>query len=90
MTKFIGVTTAERRIILRALELVSRERFERLESCKPRADMPPVKPGVVAGYEADIELIDRLYDAARHGDATCAHPGCGGKIVQIVCERCRD
>jgi hypothetical protein len=39
--------------------------------------------------EADIEAIEKLYSAARAGDATCDHPGCGGKIAEVVCAQCR-
>ena len=79
--KFVGMSKDERALVLEALELVSRARFERL-------GMPRVKLKAVKAYEADIEAIEKLYNAARAGDATCEHPGCSGKIVEVVCERC--
>ena len=87
--KFVGMSKEDRKLVLEALKLVSHARFEGLEACQPRAGMPDVKPGVVATYRADIEAISKLYDAARAGDATCDHPGCGGKVVEVVCERCK-
>lgn len=87
--KFVGMSKQDRKLVLEALELVSRARFEGLEACQPLAGMPDVKPEVVASYEADIEAISKLYDAARAGDAACDHPNCGGSIVEVVCERCK-
>ena len=87
--KFVGMSKEDRKLVLEALELVSRARFEGLTACTPRAGMPDAKPEVVTAYETDIKAIEKLYDAARAGDATCEHPGCGGAIVEIVCEQCR-
>ena len=84
--KFVGMSKEERKLVLEALELVSHARFKRLDAWRGLSD---VTPEVLAPYEADIKTIDNLYDAARAGDATCEHPGCGGKIVEIVCEQCR-
>ena len=89
MPKFVGMSKEDRKLVLEALELVSRARFEALDGCKPRVGMPDTKPEVIAAYEADIKAIEKLYDAARAGDVTCEHPNCGGKIVEVVCERCR-
>ena len=47
------------------------------------AGPPDAKPEVIAAYKADIEAISKLYDAARAGDATCDHPRCGGKVVEL-------
>jgi hypothetical protein len=87
--KFIGMSKEDRKLVLEALELVSRARFECLDACKPRAGMPDTKPEVIAAYEADIKAIETLYDAARVGDATCEHPNCGGKIIEVVCDNCK-
>ena len=88
--KFVGMSKEDRKLVLEALEMVSRVRFVSLDACKPRrAGMPDAKPEVIAAYEADIKAIEKLYTAARAGDATCAHPNCGGKIVEVVCERCK-
>lgn len=87
--KFVGMSKEDRKLVLEALELVSRARFEGLEACQPRTGVPAVKPEVMAAYEADIEAISKLYDAVRAGDATCEHLSCGGKIIEIVCERCK-
>jgi len=87
--KFVGMSKEDRKLVLEALELVSRARFEGLDACKPRAGMPDVQPEVIAAYEADIKAIEKLYDAARAGDAPCEHPNCGGKIVEVVCKLCR-
>lgn len=87
--KFVDMSKEDRKLVLEALELVSRARFEALDACQPRAGMSDAKPEVIAAYKADIEAISKLYDAARAGDATCEHPHCGGNVVEVVCERCK-
>ena len=68
--KFVGMSKEDRKLVLEALEMVSRVRFVSLDACKPRrAGMPDAKPEVIAAYEADIKAIEKLYTAARAGDA---------------------
>lgn len=42
--KFVGMSKEDRKLVLEALELASRARFESLEACQPRTGLPAVKP----------------------------------------------
>ena len=65
--KFVGMSKEDRKLVLEALEAMSRARFEGLDACKPRAGIPDAKPEVITAYEADIKAIEKLYTAARAG-----------------------
>ena len=82
--RFVGLTTAERKLVIEALELLSRDRVTKLGRC--------VLPRDTLAYgaaESDVGTIGRLYDAARTGDAACGHGGCVGRHLEVVCDVCR-
>ncbi len=90
--KFVGMNAEEKKMVLEALEFVWRAKRECLESCKPRPDMKDASPRIIAAYERDVALAEKLYAEAESAvtEHACAHPGCVGKRDEVVCSECRD